>query len=171
MVSTFLLMAMIFAVGTRAADSMRVRQEEVILRKLSVPQAAVFYDELTRRARRVRFLRAITFAALVLTILAARRRFLAPKLMRASDAAADVTPAGPPTNTEAAKAIARRALERQVARGVGDASGLQLREVTGDDRHPWIFEYIGPAADDGGRATVRVYVDRAGRTEVHRIHD
>lgn len=171
MVTTFLLMAMILAVGTRAADSMRVRQEEVILRKLSVPQAAAFYDELTRRARRVRLLRAITFAALLLTILAARRRFLAPKLMRSVDAT-EVAPAGPPTNTEAAKAIATRALARQAAQGVTDTTGLELRSVTGDDRHPWIFEYTGSATDAGGRASrVRVHVDRAGRTEVHRIHE
>ncbi|HEY0710646.1 MAG TPA: hypothetical protein VGG33_27835 [Polyangia bacterium] len=170
MVTTFLLMAMILAVGTRAADSMRVRQEEVILRKLSVPQAAVFYDELTRRARRVRFLRAVTFTALVLTILAARRRFLAPKLMRSADTV-EVAPAGPPTNTEAAKAIANRELARQGAQGVVDQRNLALREVTGDDRHPWIFEYVGRATDSGRPARVRIYVDRAGRAELHRIHD
>lgn len=172
MVTTLLLMAMVFAVGTRAADSLRVRQEEVILRKLTIPQAADYYELLRKRARRVRLLRAITFAALVLAILAGRRRFLAPRLMgQAGQSHSEATPAGPPTNTDAAKAIAAQELARQGARGQIDAANLQLQEVSGDERHPWIFDYAprGGSRDAARVERVRIYVDRAGKAELHRI--
>ena len=70
MVSTILLMVVVMAVATRATDDMKVRQEEVILRKLPVAEAHDYYELLRRRARRVRIMRAVTLASLLLALLA-----------------------------------------------------------------------------------------------------
>lgn len=163
MMTTVLLMALVLAVGTQASDAIRVRQEEAILRKLSVPEAADYYQVLRRRVRRVRILRAITLAGLLLAMLAARRRYLAPI---SRPPATEASRADGPSNTDAAKDLAQAELARHAARGTVDPSRLELRGVSGDDRHPWIFEYA-PTTGTGER--IRIYVDRAGRTELHRI--
>lgn len=163
MMTTVLLMALVLAVGTQASDAIRVKQEEAILRKLSVPEAADYYQVLRRRVRRVRILRAITLAGLLLAMLAARRRYLAPI---ARPPVTEASRSEGPSNTDAAKALAQAELARHAARGTVDPARLELRGVSGDDRHPWIFDYV-PTAGTGER--IRIYVDRAGRTELHRI--
>jgi hypothetical protein len=151
--SAILAMVAVLAIGARVADSVRVRQEEVLLRKLPEAQAIAFYEVLRQRVRRVRVLRAITLLSLVLVMVAARRRFFPPPPPRTPDHASVQRP----TNTDAARVLADRALQRFAARERLEASGFQLADVRGDERHPWIFEYRGR---DGG--LVRVYVDRDG---------
>jgi hypothetical protein len=173
MVSTILLMAVVLAVATRASDAMRLRQEEVILKKLPLAEAHEYYEVLRRRARRVRVMRAVTLAALLLAMLAGRRRLLPPPKPPASDSASESV-RRPPTSTDAAKALAQAELARQAARGSIDPTRLELRSVTGDDKHPWIFEYtpISTAPGDGAARTtdrVRIYIDRTGAAELHRL--
>ena len=60
--------------GFYLADS----QEEAILRRLPLAEAHDYYELLRRRVRRVRLLRAITLASMVLVMVAARRRFFPP---------------------------------------------------------------------------------------------
>jgi hypothetical protein len=175
MVSTILLMVVVMAVATRATDAMKLRQEEVILRKLPLAQAHDYYELLRRRARRVRLMRAVTLASLLLALLAGRRRFFAPRSAATSGSVAVGQRA--PSNTEAARALAQQELTRQAARGAVDPTRLSLRGVSGDDRHPWIFEYeptsaAGQPRGDAGVAStdrVRIYIDRAGGAELHRV--
>jgi hypothetical protein len=162
MVATVLLMVIVLAVGTQASDAVRVKQEEIILRKLPVPDAAAYYEVLKKRVRRVRLLRAVTLAGLVLSLLAARRRFLIPKPTVTTAPA----PAAP-SNTDAARALAEAELARQATRGQVDPTKLELRGVSGDDRHPWIFEYVPTPGNTGDR--IRIYVGRTGATELHKI--
>jgi hypothetical protein len=163
---TLLLMVVVLAVGTQATDGVRVKQEEIILHKLPVAEAHAYYEVLRRRVRRIRLLRAVTLAGLLLSLLAARRRFLTPDAPVASAPAASA-PAAPPTNTDAARARAEAELRRQAARGLVDPTGLQPGAVSGDDRHPWIFDYAPAAGAKGER--IRIYVDRNGAAELHKI--
>jgi hypothetical protein len=153
-----LLVVLVLTVGASISDRLRLRQEEVILHKLSVEEAAAYYEILKQRARRARILRAITLGSVVLVLMALRRRFLGR--MPAA------TPArGPrPTSTDAARALALAEVARVAAREGLDPASFQPGEVTGDDKHPWIFEYTRKEGD-----RLRVYVDRDGGTEVHRI--
>jgi hypothetical protein len=161
---TLLLMVVVLAVGTQATDTVRVKQEEIILHKLPVSEAHAYYEVLRRRVRRIRLLRAVTLAGLMLSLLASRRRFLSPRVAPVVGAP---TTQPAPTNTDAARAQAEAELARQAARGLVDPTQLEPRGVSGDDRHPWIFDY-GPAAGAPGER-VRIYVDRAGRAELHKI--
>ncbi len=158
------MMVLVLAVGTRAADALRLRQEEIILGKLSVADAHDYYEELRRRARRVRIMRAVTLASLILALLAARRRMIDPP--STSRTAGETQRPSPPTNTEAARALADAELARHAARGTVDPTRFEAGRVTGDDRHPWIFDYL-PRQGSGEK--LRIYVDRAGRTELHRL--
>jgi hypothetical protein len=174
MVSTVLLMVVVMAVATRATDAMKVRQEEVILRKLPLAEAHAYYELLRRRARRVRFMRAVTLASLLLALLAGRKRFFTPRSAGKPGSIATGRPA--PSNTLSARALAEQELTRQAARGAVDPTRLRLRGVSGDDRHPWIFEYEpnaaeGPRSDGAAASTdrVRIYIDRAGGAELHRV--
>ena len=162
MLTTALLVILILGLGTHLSDGVRLRQEEAILRKLPVPEAHAYYEVLRRRAHRVRLLRAVTVASLGLSLLAARRRFFPPP---PSAPASDGRPALRPGNTEAARALADAALGRYAAGQGGNAQSYPLHGVSGDDRHPWIFEYRPLGSGDA----IRVYVDRDGRTEVHRV--
>jgi hypothetical protein len=176
-VSTILLMVVVMAVATRASDAMKLRQEEAILRKLPIAEAHDYYQVLRRRARRVQVMRAVTLAGLLLALLAGRRRLMQPRAPGRGIAGQVAHTA--PTNTDAAKALAEQELARQAARGQVDPTRLRLRGISGDDRHPWIFDYepIAPAAatetptGSAGAFTdrVRIYIDRAGGAELHRL--
>jgi hypothetical protein len=165
MVSTVLLMVVILAVATRATDAIRLREEEEILRKLPLSEAHDYYELLRRRARRVRVMRAVTLGSLVLVLLAGRRHFFGRRLPMVPAGAAH---SGPPSNTEAARLVASEEIDRQVARGVIDRGQLQPLGVSGDELHPWIFEYRR-LTDGGAGERVRVYIDKAGRAELHRL--
>jgi hypothetical protein len=161
--TTALLVILILGLGTHLSDGVRLRQEEAILRKLTVPEAHAYYEVLRRRATRVRILRAVTVASLGLSLMAARRRFFPPP---PAAPLADGRPALRPSNTEAARALADGALAAYAARQGLDPRKYPLHGVTGDDRHPWIFEF---RVEGGGGDPIRVYVDKDGRTEVHRV--
>jgi hypothetical protein len=159
MLTSILLVILILGLGAHLADGVRVRQEELILRKLTVEEAHGYYEVLRRRARRVRVLRAVTVASLLLGMLAARRRFFPPP------PAAPAATAGP-TTVQAARSLADAAFARHAARESLDAAAFDRRDLAGDQQHPWAFEY---RPQSGSADVRRVYVDRAGRAEVHRV--
>lgn len=66
-------MVLVLAIGTRATDGVRLRQQEAILAKLPTAEAVAFYKILRRRVWKVRALRAIALLSL-LAILHARNR-------------------------------------------------------------------------------------------------
>jgi len=56
---------LIVVAGGRARDNLRLRQQELILKKLDTPDAAAYYDVLRRRVRNARILRAIALFSLL----------------------------------------------------------------------------------------------------------
>lgn len=77
MLGTLLVVALVVAVGSRAGDNLRVRQQELILQKLPEPAAVAYYDVLRRRMRKVVLLRAVAVAALVLLFYSYKYRLVA----------------------------------------------------------------------------------------------
>lgn len=73
MIGTIIIAILIVSVGTRATDAVRLRQQEIILSKLPVADAAAYYRILRRRAWTTRVLRAVALVSLVV-ILYARNR-------------------------------------------------------------------------------------------------
>lgn len=73
MIGTVLLVVCVLAVAGRAADGVRLRQQEAILNKLKPAEAAAFYKVLRQRAWKVRILRAVAVLSIV-TIVYARNR-------------------------------------------------------------------------------------------------
>lgn len=65
MSATLIIVVLMLVLGERASDALERRQQEIVLRKLPVPEAHEFYQRLRRRSRRVRVLRALTLAALL----------------------------------------------------------------------------------------------------------
>ena len=160
MLTAVLLVVLILGLGAHLSDGVRLKQEEAILRKLPVDEAHGYYEILRRRARRVRLLRAITLASLVLALLAARRRFFPPP--------AAATPWPRPRRRPTHTAGRPRRWPTPPWPATRRAAGWTPRAfeppgVSGDDQHPWIFEY---RAQPGTRAAAagapRIYVDRAG---------
>jgi hypothetical protein len=76
MVATLILMLLILAVGTRAGDALEVRQQEIVLAKLPVPEAHAYYQRLRRRAWRTRALRAVAVLSLIVLTYVARRTLI-----------------------------------------------------------------------------------------------
>lgn len=76
--SAVAIMAVIWLVGTQATDRVRVRQQEVVLHKLPLPDAHAYYHHLRRRLWRIRVLRMVTLASLVLVLFAGRHRLSKP---------------------------------------------------------------------------------------------
>ncbi len=64
MSATLIIVVMVLVLGERASDALERKQQEIVLRKLPVPEAHAFYQRLRQRSRRVRLLRALTLAAL-----------------------------------------------------------------------------------------------------------
>jgi hypothetical protein len=75
MLSGLLVVLLIVAVGTRATDGVRVKQQEVILRNLPAAEARAYYDVLRRRVRRVLVLRAVALLSLVALFYCYKIRF------------------------------------------------------------------------------------------------
>jgi hypothetical protein len=75
--STLLVMAIVIAVGTRASDSVQVRQQEVILANLPEKEALAYYHLLRRRLRKVQVLRVIALLSLVTLFYAYKHRLAA----------------------------------------------------------------------------------------------
>jgi hypothetical protein len=76
MFGTLILAVAIVAIGSTIGDTLRLKQEETILRKLPVAEAADYYQALVRRARRTRWLRAATLTSAFVLLYLARRLFL-----------------------------------------------------------------------------------------------
>lgn len=92
MLSTLLIVFLVLGVGAHMADTIRVKQEEAILRRLPLEEAHDYYEVLRKRVRKVRILRAITVTSLLLVMLAARRRFFPPPPAAAPPAATSPAP-------------------------------------------------------------------------------
>ena len=73
MIGTLIIVLLILAVGTRASDALEVRQQEIVLGKLAVPEAHDYYQRLRRRVWRARVLRGIAVLALITLAYTARR--------------------------------------------------------------------------------------------------
>jgi len=73
MIGTLIIVLLILAVGTRASDALEVRQQEIVLGKLPVPDAHDYYQRLRRRVWRARVLRAVAVLALITLAYTARR--------------------------------------------------------------------------------------------------
>ena len=73
MIATLIIVLLILALGTRASDALEVRQQEIVLAKLSIPVAHDYYQRLRRRAWRARVLRGLAVLSLITLAYAARR--------------------------------------------------------------------------------------------------
>ena len=65
MSATLVIVLVLLVVGERAGDMLERRQHEVVLGKLPLPEAHAHYERLRRRSRRIRILRALTVASLL----------------------------------------------------------------------------------------------------------
>ena len=78
MVSTLVAVLLVVALGARARDNLRLRQQEIVLTKLSERDAVAYYDVLRRRVRNARILRAIALISLVTAFYAWRHGLVRP---------------------------------------------------------------------------------------------
>jgi len=65
MLGTLATVLVIVLVGGRARDNLRLRQQEVVLAKLSEAEGVAYYDVLRRRVRNARILRAVTLVSML----------------------------------------------------------------------------------------------------------
>jgi hypothetical protein len=70
--SALVIVGLVILVGARARDTVRLRQQELVLAKLPPEQARAYYDVLRRRVRNARILRAIAIASMLCLIYAWR---------------------------------------------------------------------------------------------------
>jgi hypothetical protein len=73
--STILVVALIVAIGTRATDALRVRQQEVILANLPEPQALAYYAVLRSRVRKIAVLRVVALLSVVVLFYCYKRHY------------------------------------------------------------------------------------------------
>jgi hypothetical protein len=72
MVSTLVAVLLVVALGARARDTLRLRQQEIVLSKLPMSDAVAYYEVLRRRVRNARILRAIALISLLVAFYAWR---------------------------------------------------------------------------------------------------
>jgi len=65
MLGTLATVLVIVLVGGRARDNLRLRQQEIVLSKLSEAEGVAYYDVLRRRVRNARILRAVTLVSML----------------------------------------------------------------------------------------------------------
>jgi hypothetical protein len=68
--STLFTLCVVLLVGARARDTLRLRQQEVVLAKLPERDAVAFCDVLRRRVRNARILRTLSLVAALCLIYA-----------------------------------------------------------------------------------------------------
>jgi hypothetical protein len=78
MVSTLVAVLLVVALGTRARDNLRLRQQEIVLSKLSERDGIAYYEVLRRRVRNARILRAIALISLIVAFYAWRHGLVRP---------------------------------------------------------------------------------------------
>jgi hypothetical protein len=78
MFSAVLVVLLIVAVGTRATDALRVRQQEVILANLPEREALAYYAVLRARVRKVAVLRVVALASVVVLFYSYKRYYSPP---------------------------------------------------------------------------------------------
>jgi hypothetical protein len=78
MFSAVLVVVLIVAVGTRATDALRVRQQEVILANLPEREALAYYAVLRSRVRKVAVLRVIALLSVVVLFYSYKRQYSPP---------------------------------------------------------------------------------------------
>jgi hypothetical protein len=163
MLGTLILVLVIVAVGARFGDNLRVKQAEIILRRLPEEEAAAYYEVLKKRVSRVRLLRAATLASLFVLIFVGRRRLFP------SDTFADASKRRTHTTAEA-QARAVEGLRRYAEREKLSPASFRLEKVGGDEIKAWVFDYRGPTGPRPSHL-VRIFVGRDGKVETHRIFE
>lgn len=159
MLSALIVALAVVAVGLRVTDGLRVKQEEIILRRLPEAEAAAYYRVLEKRVSRVRVLRGVTLGSLfAMTYVGRRRLFPAESFAEAVKRRVETT--------EQARALADEELRRYATAEKLAPADFDLETVGGDPQHPWIFDF---ATRGKPVHRVRVYVDRGSRAELHRI--
>lgn len=88
MIGTVLIVVLVLAIGARAGDTRRLRQQEVILAKLPRDDAASYFKVLRRRAWKVRLLRGLALVSLVVILYARNRTW---QIKAASDGRSGVS--------------------------------------------------------------------------------
>lgn len=73
MFGSVLIVVLVLALGHELSERLRVKQEELILRKLPQHEAIAYYDVLKRRVFKVRLLRGAVLVALVVAAMAIKR--------------------------------------------------------------------------------------------------
>ena len=100
MLATLVIILLVLIVGERAGDVLERRQQEIVLRKLPLPDAHTYYNRLRQRSRRIRILRGLTLASLLALAYVYRhandRRMAASSVPHAAPTGAARTP--PPTS-------------------------------------------------------------------------
>jgi hypothetical protein len=76
--SAFLVVILIVAVGTRATDALRVKQQKTILENLPESEAVRYYIVLRARVRKVNVLRVIALASVVVLFYSYKRHYAGP---------------------------------------------------------------------------------------------
>jgi hypothetical protein len=82
-------------VGERAGDMLERRQQEIVLRKLPVPEAHDYYNRLRQRSRRIRILRGLTLASLLALVYVYRHPTTKPTAASSLPHAAPTMPLRP----------------------------------------------------------------------------
>jgi hypothetical protein len=77
MFGSVLIVVLVLALGHELSERLRVKQEELILRKLPQHEALAYYEVLKRRVFKVRLLRGAVLVALVVAAMAIKRIVLA----------------------------------------------------------------------------------------------
>lgn len=73
MIGVLVIVLLVVVTGARLRDGVKLRQQEVVLGKLTVPEAHAYYELLRKRARQVRILRAVALLSIVALGYAYRR--------------------------------------------------------------------------------------------------
>jgi hypothetical protein len=77
MFGSVLMVVLVLALGNELTERLRVKQEELILKKLPQNEAIAYYDVLKRRVMKVRILRGAVLVSLVVIAMAIKRIVLA----------------------------------------------------------------------------------------------
>jgi hypothetical protein len=92
MIGVLAVVLLVVVAGARLRDGVKLRQQEVVLAKLTVPEAHAYYEVLRKRARQVRILRAVALLSIVALGYAYRRGIAGAPASHGSTATAPRTP-------------------------------------------------------------------------------
>lgn len=73
MIGVLIVVLLVVVAGARLRDGVKLRQQEVVIGRLTVPEAHAYYELLRKRARQVRVLRTVALLSIVALGYAYRR--------------------------------------------------------------------------------------------------